>query len=68
MKGKFYIDGKDAYSVHGLFVANNGYNGLISFPGFKELDEMYGPNMTVWKLTYPPGLECYGVQYNVLLL
>lgn len=39
MKGKFYIDGKDAYSVYGLFVANNGYNGLISFPGFKELDE-----------------------------
>lgn len=43
MKGKFYIDGKDAYSVYGLFVANNGYNGLISFPGFKELDENVWP-------------------------
>lgn len=39
MKGKFYIDEKDAYLAYGLFVANNGYNGLIAFPGFKDLDE-----------------------------
>lgn len=38
MKGKFYIDGKDAFVTYGLFVANNGYNGLISFPAFKTID------------------------------
>lgn len=43
MKGKFYIDGKDAYLAFGLFVANNGYNGLIAFPGFKELVENVWP-------------------------
>lgn len=43
MKGKFYIDGKDAYLAYGLFVANNGYNGLISFPSFKTLDENVWP-------------------------
>ena len=43
MKGKFYIDGKDAFVAYGLFVANNGYNGLIAFPSFKELDENNWP-------------------------
>lgn len=38
MKGKFYIDGKDAFAEYGLFVADNGYNGLIAYPSFKELD------------------------------
>lgn len=38
MKGQLYIDGKDAYTVYGLFVANNGYTGLIAFPAFKEID------------------------------
>lgn len=43
MKGKFYIDGKDAYLAFGLFVANNGCNGLIAFAGFKELVENVWP-------------------------
>lgn len=38
MKGKFYIDGKDAFTTYGLFVANGGYTGLISFPSFKDLE------------------------------
>lgn len=38
MKGKFYIDGKDAFTTYGLFVADGGYNGLISFPAFKEFE------------------------------
>ena len=37
--GRFYIDGKDAYAAYGVFVANNGYTGLISFPPYKELDK-----------------------------
>lgn len=43
MKGKFYIDGKDAFIAYGLFVANNGYNGLIAFPSFKDLTENVWP-------------------------
>lgn len=38
MKAKFYIDGKDAFTTYGLFVADGGYNGLISFPIFKEFE------------------------------
>lgn len=38
MKGKFYIDGEDAFDKFGVFVAENGYTSLISYPAFKDLD------------------------------
>jgi hypothetical protein len=43
MKGKFYIDGTDAYERYGIFVANDGYIGLISYPAFKSLDSNSWP-------------------------
>lgn len=39
MKGKFYIDGEDAFEKYGVFVAENGYTSLIAYPAFKDLDK-----------------------------
>lgn len=43
MKGKFYIDGEDAFVKYGVFVADNGYTNLISYPAFKDLDKNIWP-------------------------
>ncbi len=37
MTGRFYIDGKDAFTYYGVFVSQGGYNELISFPALKSL-------------------------------
>lgn len=39
MKGLFYIDGKDALSQFGLFIAEGGYNGVMSFPALKTPEQ-----------------------------
>ncbi|MDR1197526.1 MAG: hypothetical protein LBK94_00740 [Prevotellaceae bacterium] len=38
MIGKLYIDGKDAYSTYGIFVANGGYNKLVAYPPLKGVE------------------------------
>lgn len=38
MRGKFYIDGKDAYSEWGITIQQNGYAQVIQLPSFKKLD------------------------------
>ena len=38
MIGKLYIDGADAYANYKIFVANNGYNELVSYPPLKDVD------------------------------
>ena len=43
MEGELYIDGKDAFTSYGIFVANNGYTAIISFPAFKDLDSNSWP-------------------------
>lgn len=35
---RLYIDNKDAYINYGIFVADGGYNGLVSFPPLKKID------------------------------
>ena len=37
MTGKFYIDGKDAFTEYGVFVQENGYNELAAFPSLKSV-------------------------------
>ena len=39
MGGKFLIDGNDAFVLYGVFVKQGGFNGVLSFPPFKKLDE-----------------------------
>lgn len=38
MKGKLFIDGKDAFIAYGIFVAQYGFQQLIQFPAFKKVD------------------------------
>lgn len=38
MIGRFYIDGKDAYSEYGIFIAEGGYNELLSFAPLKKVE------------------------------
>lgn len=38
MIGKLYIDGRDVYSLYGVYVTEGGYNGLIAFPTLKNFD------------------------------
>lgn len=38
MNGTFYIDGIDAFAIYGVFVAWEGYKGIISRPQFKTID------------------------------
>lgn len=38
MKGKLYIDGKDAFERYGVFVEQYGYKALIQIPPFKSID------------------------------
>lgn len=35
MRDRFYIDGKDIFSLYGVFVTEGGYNGVLSFPPLK---------------------------------
>ena len=35
MTGRFYIDGKDAYNEFGIFIAEGGYNELLSYAPLK---------------------------------
>ena len=37
MKGKLYIDGKDAFEEYGVFVERWGYKALIQMPNFKSI-------------------------------
>lgn len=37
MTGKLYIDGKDAYSLYGVFITDGGYNELACFPPLKSV-------------------------------
>ena len=37
MKGRLYIDGKDAYSEYGVFVTEGGYNGVVAYPPLKSV-------------------------------
>ena len=38
MTGKLYIDGKDAYSLYGVFITGGGYNELVAYPSLKKVD------------------------------
>lgn len=38
MTGKLFIDGKDIYSLYGIFIVDGGYNELVNFPPLKSLD------------------------------
>ena len=31
MSGRFYIDGKDAFTEYGIYVQEGGYNELVAF-------------------------------------
>lgn len=39
MKGKLLIDGNDAFLLYGVFIKQGGFNGVLSFPAFKKLEE-----------------------------
>lgn len=39
MKGLFYIDGKDALSLFGIFITEGGHNGVISYPSLKTPEQ-----------------------------
>lgn len=38
MKGRLYIDGKDAYIEYGIYVVDGGWNELIAFPPLKPVE------------------------------
>ena len=38
MTGRFYIDGKDAYNEFGIFIAEGGYNELLSYAPLKAVE------------------------------
>lgn len=38
MINKLYIDGKDAYTNYGIFIAEDGYEGVIGLPPLKKVD------------------------------
>lgn len=37
MKGRLYIDGKDAYTEYGIYVVDGGWNELIAYPPLKPV-------------------------------
>lgn len=43
VKGRLYIDGKDAFAEYGVFVEQYGYNGLVQMPPFKDLETTEWP-------------------------
>lgn len=36
MRGRFYIDGTDAYEAYGIWVAEEGFNDLLAFPSLAD--------------------------------
>lgn len=38
MTGDLYIDGKDAYTVYGVYILEGGYNELIAMPPLKSIE------------------------------
>lgn len=38
MTGRLYIDGKDAYTVYGVYVVDTGWNELIAMPPLKTVE------------------------------
>lgn len=38
MKGRLYIDGKDAYTEYGIYVVDGGWNELIAYPPLKPVE------------------------------
>lgn len=38
MTGRLYIDGKDAYTVYGIYVEDGGWNELVAFPPLKPVE------------------------------
>lgn len=38
MKGRLYIDGKDAYAEFGVYVVQGGWNELIAYPSLKAVE------------------------------
>ena len=38
MTGQLYIDGKDAYTVYGIYILEGGYNELIAMPPLKSVE------------------------------
>ena len=38
MKGRLYIDGKDAYTEYGVYVVQGGWNELVAYPPLKAVD------------------------------
>jgi hypothetical protein len=38
MTGKLYIDGADAYTNYGIYIASGSYAALLSFPPLKSID------------------------------
>lgn len=38
MEGRFFIDGKDAYTEYGVYVEEGGYNELLKYPSLKSVD------------------------------
>lgn len=38
MTGRLYIDGKDAYSVYGVYVVDGGWNELVAMPPLKPVE------------------------------
>lgn len=38
MTGQLYIDGKDAYTIYGVYVVDGGYDELIAMPPLKSVD------------------------------
>jgi hypothetical protein len=43
--GRFTLDGSDAYDKYGVFVANDGYAALLSYPALKAIDENTWPEL-----------------------
>lgn len=37
MSGRFYIDGKDAFTEYGIYVQEGGYNELVAYPPLKAV-------------------------------
>lgn len=37
MSGRFYIDGRDAFSEYGIYIQEGGYNELVAFPTLKPV-------------------------------
>lgn len=40
MIGALYVDGIDVFVEYGVYIIENGYNGLLSFPALKELEKV----------------------------